>query len=157
MSRVRARTSTRTRRAASVLALTLAIPAGLGLAGCTTRCGDWVDVSDPQFAYDSADLVVVGQPRDPDGGFSIFGDSSDTWTVDVTDVLKGDLAVSGTTIRVDSLADDCASQPYPEGDQMAVDGDAIIFLRDTGRFETLTPYGLVLPFDQGAVLPFERE
>lgn len=153
------RTRTITRRAASVLALALAIPAGLGLAGCTTgrSCTVWDDVSDPQFAYDSADLVVVGQPRDPDGGFSIFGDSADTWTVDVTDVLKGDPAVSDTTIRVDSLGDDCASQPYPDGDQMAVDGDAIIFLRDTGTFETLTPHGLVLPFDEGAELPFERE
>ena len=141
-------------------AITWVVLAGALLAtGCSSEpqtCVDWIDVSDPQRAYDAADAVVVGSVEATGDTQRMYGVDAAVHALSVTEILKGDLAPG--TLEVASTPVTCtAGGIYPEGDPLEVTGDVIVFLRapdEVKAWTLITPYDTVLPLPGDGSLPF---
>lgn len=129
-----------------------------GLAGCGLvtyeACPGWVDYSDPNDAFAAADAVVIGHLLERDGTMADDFGEARAYTFDVEEVHKGE--VQGPRVRIGSRADTCdGGDGYVSGDLLATDERILVYLVEvTGGLMTLTPGQGVVPFDEGAVLPF---
>jgi|GEM_PF-6475871 len=118
------------------------------LTGCSSvSCAQWVAFESDEQRTESADLVAVVADIRADGDMPIMGSLARAYLARVVEVTKGD-AVIGDDIRIGSTADNCASDPYGEGDQMLL-GDPLRVYLTAGEqgYTTLTPFDGVQPLD----------
>jgi len=144
-------------------AAVVGVAAILLLSGCSSNemtvgtCVSWVDVSDPQDAFDSAEVVVVGTAEPSEKTASVYGVDAAVHTVNVTNVISGDLEPG--SIEVVSTPVTCmGDEVYPDGDPLDVDGDVIVFLDQgdiEGAWSLITPFDTVLALPDDGSLPFE--
>ena len=117
-------------------------------------CVDWVRFETPQDQYDNAGMVLIGKSVSRAGETSIYGYKATTHLVEVEQVLKGD--PGDGNLRISSMPPTCTvGETYPEGDPLDPNQRVIIFAaKQGGDWFTITPTQGVLPFQQGAQLPF---
>ncbi len=117
-------------------------------------CVDWVRFETPQDQFDQAGLVLIGKSVSRAGETSIYGHKAATHLVEVEQVLKGELGDGD--LRISSMPPTCTvGGSYPEGDPLDPNQRVIIFANmQNGEWFTMTPAQGVLPFPQGAELPF---
>lgn len=122
-------------------------------------CISWMDVSDPQVAYDEADAVVLGRSSATGTTAPMHGIQATVHEVEVEQVYKGDLTPG--TVRVASTPTSCTAKGgYPDGDPLETEGEVIVFLRTPGSgdvWSLITPSDAVLPAPEGGTLPFETD
>lgn len=133
------------------------------LSGCSSNemtvgtCVSWADVSDPQDAFDSAEVVVVGTAEPSAKTASLYGVDAAVHTVNVTDVISGGLEPG--SIEVVSTPVTCTGdEVYPDGDPLDVDGEVIVFLGQgdiEGTWSLTGPRDTVLPLPADGSLPFD--
>lgn len=123
------------------------------------ECVSWMDVSDPQVAYDEADAVVLGRSSSTGATTPMHGVDAAVHEVEVEQVVKGELAPG--SVRVASTPTTCtAGGAYPDGDPLGRDGDVIVFLRapESGDvWSLITPLDTVLPAPEDGTLPFDED
>ena len=121
-------------------------------------CVSWIDVSDPQTAYDESEAVVIGTLEATKETVSLYGIQAAVHELTISEVVKGDVEQT-PTIRVASTPVTCTGgDTYPEGDPLDVEGEQIVFLNSPepdGAWQLLTPYNAVLPAKADGTLPFE--
>lgn len=117
-------------------------------------CVDWVRFETPQAQYDNAGLVLIGKSAGHVGEISIYGSKATTHLVEVQQVLKG--SPGAGNLRISSMPPTCTvGGSYPDGDPLDTAERVIIFASKQGdEWFTITPAQGVLPFQQGAELPF---
>lgn len=122
--------------------------------GGTVACVDWVRFETPQDQYDKASVVLIGKSVSRADETSIYGSEATTHLVEVEQVLKGHPGEG--SLRVSSMPQTCSgTEPYLEGDPLDTAERVIIFATNQGgEWFTSTPAQGVLPFPQGAELPF---
>lgn len=133
-------------------------PASAGSASPTNgavACVDWVRFQTAQDQYDHASLVLIGKSVSRAGETSIYGHKATTHLVEVEQVLKGELGDGN--VRISSMPPTCTvGGSYPEGDPLDPNQRVIIFANmQNGEWFTMTPAQGVLPFPQGAEIPFQ--
>ncbi|WP_028280667.1 hypothetical protein [Arthrobacter sp. H5] len=148
--------------------LALMIPVAFALSGCQfgmdgnrpLACVDWVFFATPQSMYDDAKLVAVGRVTDGAGTIDSYVSGgytgpANTYLFEVEQVLRGEF--DDRTLTVGSQPVGCgATNQYPDGDQLDTDERIILFASDhDGPWMTLTSTQGVIPFPEGAGLPFE--
>jgi hypothetical protein len=123
-------------------------------SGGPVACVDWVRFESPQDQYNNAALVLIGKSVGRAGETTIYGHEATTHLVEVEQVLKGD--AGDGNLHISSMPPTCTGGvSYPEGDPLDPNQRAIIFAtRQGGEWFTMTPAQGVLPFQQGAELPF---
>ncbi|MGX1162146.1 hypothetical protein FBY31_3797 [Arthrobacter sp. SLBN-100] len=99
-------------------------------------------------------MVLIGKSVSRAGETSIYGYKATTHLVEVEQVLKGD--PGDGNLRISSMPPTCTvGETYPEGDPLDPNQRVIIFAAEQGGdWFTITPTQGVLPFQQGAQLPF---
>lgn len=135
------------------------------LSGCshgqlaTSTCVSWAEMSDPQDAYDAADIVVIGTVEPASVTAPMLGVDAAVHDVAVAEVLKGD--PPPREIQVVSTPVTCmGDEVYPDGDPLDVDGDVIIFIavgEADEAWNLISPSGAVLPVPADGTMPFETE
>ena len=135
------------------------------LSGCSQgqpavgTCVSWADLSDPQDAYDAAEVVVIGTVEPASTTAPMFGVDAAVHDVAVVEVLKGD--PPPREIQVVSTPVTCmGDEVYPDGDPLDVDGDVIIFIATgdaDGAWNLISPSDAVLPVPADGTTPFETE
>ncbi|WP_269997264.1 hypothetical protein [Arthrobacter sp. B2a2-09] len=125
-----------------------------GPDGGTVACVDWVRFETPQGQYDKASVVLIGKSVSQVGMTSIYGSKATTHLVEVEQVLKGN--PGRENLRISSMPQTCSgSDSYLDGDPLDTAERVIIFATKQGdEWFTMTPAQGVLPFPQGAELPF---
>lgn len=150
------------RRGIVLLPLVLLVSVPAGCAGSLSpepeSCVSWIDVSDPDVAYEEADAVVVGTTGPATGSIEMFGIDAAVHQLAVTEVVKGDL--DEVSVPVASTPVTCTGNTtYPEGDPLDVEGPVIVFLAapdDGATWSLVTPqHTNVLPLPADGRLPFE--
>lgn len=133
--------------------------AGDILGPTSESCVSWVDVADPQRAFDEADAVVIGTAQPTGDTTEMLGVDATVHELAVDDVIKGDLGKQ-TSLRVASTPVTCSGGgSYPDGDPLVVAGPVIVFLHtpDGGEaWSLITPFDTVLPLPADGSLPFDR-
>ena len=126
----------------------------LAPSGDTQTCVDWVRFETPQDQYNKAGVVLIGKSVRHVGETSIYGSKATTHLVEVEQVLKGD--PGDGNLRISSMPQTCSgSESYLDGDPLDTAQRVIIFAtKQGGEWFTMTPAQGVLPFQQGAELPF---
>jgi hypothetical protein len=122
--------------------------------GGTVACVDWVRFETPQDQYDKASVVLIGKSVSRAGETTIYGSEATTHLVEVEQVLKGNPGEGD--LRISSMPPTCTGgETYPEGDPLDTAERVIIFAtKQRGEWFTHTPAQGVLPFPQGAEIPF---
>jgi hypothetical protein len=122
--------------------------------GGTVACIDWVRFETTQDQYDKASVVLIGKSAGQVGETSIYGSKATTHLVEVEQVLKGNPGAGN--LRISSMPQTCSgSDSYLDGDPLDTVERVIIFAtKQGGEWFTMTPAQGVLPFPQGAELPF---
>lgn len=122
--------------------------------GGAATCVEWVRFQTAQDQFDNAGMVLIGKPVSQDGETSIYGYTATTHLVKVERVLKGD--PGNGNLRISSMPQTCTGgESYPNGDPLQANRRVIIFAtKQDGQWFTMTPAQGVLPFEQGAELPF---
>jgi hypothetical protein len=117
-------------------------------------CVDWARFDTPQDQYDNAGMVLIGKSVSRAGETTIYGNKATTHAVEIEQVLKGEPGTGN--LRIASMPPTCTQgEPYPDGDPLDPNQRVIIFATKQGaQWFTLTPSQGVLPFQQGAELPF---
>ena len=117
-------------------------------------CVDWVRFATPQDQYDNAGVVLIGRSVGPAGETSIYGSKATTHLVEVEQVFKGNPGEGN--LRISSMPPTCTGgETYPDGDPLDTAERVIIFAtKQGGEWFTHTPAQGVLPFPQGAEIPF---
>jgi hypothetical protein len=123
-------------------------------SGGPFACVEWVRFDTAQDLYDKAGVVLVGRSVSRAGETSIYGHRATTHLVEVERVLKGDPGEGN--LHISSMPPTCTGgESYPDGDPLDIDETVIIFAtKQGGDWFTMTPAQGVLPFQQGAELPF---
>ena len=121
----------------------------------TETCVDWVRFDSPQDQYDKAAAVLVGRSVGEDGKTVIYGYQATGHLIQVEQVLKGNPGTGN--VRILSMPQTCTGgKSYPNGDPLQTSDRVIIFATQQGRdWVTMTPEQGVLPFPEGAELPFK--
>lgn len=116
-------------------------------------CVDWVRFETPQAQFDQSSVVLIGKSVGQAGETVIYGSKATTHVVEVEQVLKGD--PGDGNLRISSMPQTCANESYLDGDPLDTSGRVIIFAtKQAGEWFTMTPAHGVLPFPEGAELPF---
>jgi hypothetical protein len=128
---------------------------GLDPSAGPFACVDWVWFGTPQDLYDNAGLVLIGKSVSRAGETTIYGHKAMTHLVEVEHVLKGEPREGN--LRISSMPPTCnGGESYPDGDPLDPNQRVIIFAQKQGsEWFTMTPAQGVLPFQQGAELPFQ--
>lgn len=123
-------------------------------SGGPFACVEWVRFGTPQDQYEKAGAVLIGKSVGQAGETSIYGHKATTHLVEVEQVLKGD--PGDGNLRISSMPPTCTGgESYPDGDPLDTAQRVIIFAtKQGGEWFTMTPAQGVLPFQQGAELPF---
>lgn len=141
-------------------------------AGSTHSCVSWVDLADAQAMYADAVLVVAGTAGPADGTVELFAGPGERHVVTVDEVYKGNF--DGTELWAASPRDYCVAEPpSPADDPIPSAKRVLLYLRpasekptavgvpldldDVEAWSTLTPLAGVVPFPDGAELPFDTE
>ena len=122
--------------------------------GGTVACVDWVRFETPHDQYDKASVVLIGKSVSQAGETTIYGSEATTHLVEVEQVLKGHPGEGN--LRISSMPQTCSrTESYLEGDPLETAERVIIFATNQGgEWFTSTPAQGVLPFPQGAEIPF---
>jgi hypothetical protein len=162
-----------TRTAASLAVLMLVASTATACAASAVQtCVDWVSYADAQAMYDDAVLVVAGTPGPADGQLRLFSGPGDRHSIAIDEVYKGDF--DGGELWAASHRDYCVAEPpQPAEDPIPTGSRVLLFLRpasedptadavpadldEVAAWSTLTSLDGVLPFPEGAELPFEPE
>jgi hypothetical protein len=122
-------------------------------SGGPFACVDWVRF-DTRDLYDNAGLVLIGTSVSRAGETTIYGHKAMTHLVEVEQVIKG--GPRDGNLRISSMPPTCTGgESYPDGDPLDPNQRVIIFAKKQGGdWFTVTPAQGVLPFPQGAELPF---
>jgi hypothetical protein len=123
-------------------------------SGGNVACVEWVRFDTPQDQYDKAGVVLIGKSVSQAGETSIYGSKATTHVVEVEQVLKGE--PGDGNLRISSMPQTCSgSESYLDGDPLDTAQRVVIFATNQGgEWFTMTPAQGVLPFQQGAELPF---
>jgi hypothetical protein len=123
-------------------------------SGGPFACVEWVRFETPQDQYDKASVVLIGTSVSRAGETIIYGHQATTHLVEVEQVLKGE--PGDGNFRITSTPPTCTvGGTYPDGDPLDSNQRFIIFAtKQGGEWFTMTPAQGVLPFQQGAELPF---
>ena len=123
-------------------------------SGGPFACVDWVRFATPQDQYDNAGVVLIGRSVGRAGETSIYGSKATTHVVEVEQVFKGNPGEGN--LRISSMPPTCTGgETYPDGDPLDTAERVIIFAtKQGGEWFTSTPAQGVLPFPQGAEIPF---
>ena len=121
------------------------------------QCVSWIDVSDPQTAYDEADAVVIGTLAATENTVNLYGVDAAVHELTITEVVKGE-PEQARTLRVVSTPVTCTGDDiYPDGDPLDVEGEQIVFLnisKPGDTWQLITPNNAVLPVNADGTLPF---
>ena len=122
--------------------------------GGTAACVDWVRFETPQDQFEKASVVLIGKSVSQAGETSIYGSKATTHLVEVERVLKGH--PGDGNLRISAMPQTCSGgESYLDGDPLGTAQRVIIFAtKEGGEWFTMTPAQGVLPFQQGAELPF---
>lgn len=98
--------------------------------------------------------MLIGKSVSQAGETSIYGSKVTTHLVDFEQVLKGNFGDGN--LRISSMPQTCSgSESYLDGDLLDTAQRVIIFAtKQGGEWFAMTPAQGVLPFQQGAELPF---
>lgn len=122
-------------------------------------CVSWVDVSDPQAAYDYADAVVIGTASPTSDAIRMYGVDAAVHEITVAETVKGNHEPG--IVRVASTPITCTSgDTYPDDNPLDVDSAVIVFLQapeGEDAWSLITPIDTVIPVPGDGTLPFETE
>lgn len=140
--------------AAVLVSSTLTSCSVLGLQ--PESCVSWIDVSDPQMAYDEAEAVIIGTSSATGKTANLYGVNAAVHEIEISEVVKGDDLAGEPTVLVVSTPVTCTGgEIYPDGDPLDVEGELIMFLNrpeSGGAWQLITPFDTVLPAEDNALL-----